>query len=120
MGDPQWRATTRTFVDVTRPGSTEITSLLVQPAPRPSKTRTWERWVAVVSALEHHEAVAVAIKGGIIDEKIYRNWSRTRYVQAWKRVKDAVIERRQNRDTPTLYEHFQARAEKWAEPGKLD
>ena len=75
---------------------------------------TRESRIAVVSLLNHFEAVAVAIEHGVISEAIYKDWNKSGYVGAWHKAQSFVTEDRKRADgKPTTWENFQKFAEKW-------
>lgn len=73
----------------------------------------WKSRIAVVSLLNHFEAVAVAIEHGVISEAIYKDWNRSGYVGAWGKAESFVTESRKQADRSTTWENFQKFAEKW-------
>lgn len=50
----------------------------------------WEEAADINRYLNHCEFVAVSIRSGALDEEMYKNGSRSQYVQAWFRYKEFV------------------------------
>ena len=120
LGNPEWAKARRVFARVTRsPDDAAKAETLLAHPPKLTSGQLEERF-AIVAVLEHYEAAAVAIKHEIIDEAIYRECSRSAYVEAWRRAKPLVHEWRRQRRQPSLYEHFEKRAEEWARDKELD
>lgn len=63
--------------------------------------------------LDHCELTAVAIDTGAMDEKMYMQFNRSAYVQAWDRTKEFIQAARTRKNQPTLFEHFEALAKRW-------
>ena len=68
----------------------------------------------ILSLLGHFEAVAVGIKRGIVDEAIYKGWQKSGYIRAWNHAHQFIRDLREKKATPSLYEHFEELAERWA------
>ena len=49
-----------------------------------------------------------------MDEKMYMQFNRSAYVQAWDRTKEFIQAARTRKNQPTLFEHFEALAKRWA------
>lgn len=68
--------------------------------------------------LTHCEAVAVAIRHGVISEKIYKDWNCSRYTESWDKAQGYIGDRRAQKQQPTAYIRFEKLAKKWG--GKKD
>jgi len=66
------------------------------------------------SVLNKYELVAVGIKQGTIDEKLYKKWCRTTLVKDWIACKAFVMQLRHNADIPTYYCEIEELAKRWA------
>ena len=64
--------------------------------------------------LNHFEGVAVAINKWAMSAKIYKDWNRTNYINAWKKTKGYVNSRREEDNRQSTYTNFERLAEKWA------
>ena len=111
IGNPRWEAATREFGQLTAAKADPNLLSLLDPGHDPDLL---QRRLLVASMLNHYEAVAVAIKRGVMSEDIYKDWSRSNYVDAWQKADAYVTERRRTAARPTAYVNFERLAEKWA------
>lgn len=69
--------------------------------------------IRIATFLNHFELVAVAIKHGILDEEIYKDWFRSAYIRAWEDAHSFVIELRRTKDEDKLFAEFEKLAIEW-------
>ena len=69
--------------------------------------------VEVASFLNHFELVAVAIKHRIINEDLYAEWLRTKYVQTWEDAEAFIVAMCKEGKHERLFREFEALAKKW-------
>ena len=82
-------------------------------AVTPKDSDQIERRQTISSVLGHFEAVAVAIKHGILSEVIYKDWNRTNYVRAWLKAQSYVTAVRETKMKQSAFEHFEELARTW-------
>jgi hypothetical protein len=70
----------------------------------------------LISTLNRYDLVAIGISEKTIDEKIYKRYWRSSFVQDWIRCKKAVTQWRQTREDPNLFSDVEQLAHKWARP----
>jgi hypothetical protein len=66
------------------------------------------------ATINRYELVAIGIRKGIIDEKLYKLWCRTTLVSDWRAVKPFVVQLRSNNKTPTTFCEAESIAKRWA------
>ena len=109
IGNPEWQKATRRFAHLTRNGG--LTSLASENL---SKEQLEDR-LLVGYLLNHCEVVAVAIRHGVFNERIYKDWNRSRYIESWDKAQGYIGDRRTKRHQPTAYIRFEELAKKWRE-----
>ena len=77
------------------------------------KTDSVETLAPIYLVLHHYELVAVGIKNKSVDEKLYKRWNRTSYVNTWKRASSFVHGRREKTGQKTMFCEFEELATKW-------
>ncbi len=70
--------------------------------------------LSIMAALNLSEFIAIGISEKIIDERIYKRYYRTEYVDDWIGCKPFVEELRRQSGNPTYYCEIEALAKKWA------
>ena len=65
--------------------------------------------------LNVHELTAVAIKEGVIDERVYRKWFNTTYIGDYDAMKDYITEARLTYLNPRAFCEFESTATRWKE-----
>jgi hypothetical protein len=66
------------------------------------------------STCNRYEILAIGIKEGIIDERIYKSYWRGTLLADWKRVETAVHYMRNRQQNPKIYIEFEDLARKWS------
>jgi len=107
IGNTLWQEATRRFAKLSREDG--LTPLAAEDL---DDERLKDR-LLVGYMLTHCEAVAVAIKRGVINKKIYKDWNRSRYADAWNKAQGYIGARRAQTDQSTAFEHFEELARKW-------
>jgi hypothetical protein len=85
---------------------------------------TRDQWFSVdatpyVSTLNRYELIAVGINEGALDERIYKRFWRTTFVNDWLRCRDAVRLQRSNFKNDKMFIEFESVARRWAYPDEL-
>ena len=107
-----WQAEIRRFAEITdRKKHPDALMALLDP----QTDQHFQDRLLVSAVLNHFEMVAVAIENGAFSEKIYKDWRRTPYVDAWAKAAPYITARRDRKKQPTAYEHFEELAKKWAQ-----
>ena len=70
--------------------------------------------LSIMAALNLSEFIAIGISEKIIDERIYKRYYRTEYVDDWIGCKPFVEELRRQSGNPTYYCEIESLATKWA------
>ena len=68
---------------------------------------------SVLEVLNSHEFVAVGIREGAFDEKIYKRMQWSVLVRDWDALETFVMEFRKSRNRKTLYQDFELLAKRW-------
>jgi hypothetical protein len=86
-----------------------------------------ENFAHVLKMLNHYELIAVGIDAGILSDKIYGKYYRTRFVCDWFAAKSFIEElRRHSRNNnktklgAVIYVEFERLATRWAKKHKID
>lgn len=74
------------------------------------------RWqVEKVLADKPHGMTAVAIREGVIDERVYRSWFNGTYISDFEAMKDYIDEARRTYENPRIFCEYEALAIRWKE-----
>ena len=106
---PSWatvRATARQTVT-----NTDYWSAVVNP----QKTEDFERRGIVVTFLNHHEMIAIAIKQQAVDESLFKDWAHATYVHSWDISKGFIGHWKDTTKHNMGLSNFKELAEKWRE-----
>ncbi len=68
----------------------------------------------IVSVLNFNELIAIGISEKTVDERIYKRYYRTEYVDDWIGCRSFVMELRGKHGNPNYYCEIEALAKKWA------
>ncbi len=64
--------------------------------------------------------VAVAIREGVFNEKIYRSWNYSRYIKYWDKAQGYIGDYRTKNQQPKAYAEFEQRANKWSKVSRTN
>lgn len=109
VNNAEWGNQRSSFFKLAQSG--ELLNLVNPQNPRDNDQR--EKSIQVSLFLSHFEFVAVTIKNKAMDEKIYKEWYKTVYVNTWKRSEAYIVARRNQTDQHSIYVEFEQLAKKW-------
>ncbi len=75
--------------------------------------------VSIMAALNLSELIAIGVSEKTVDERIYKRYYRTEYVNDWIGCKPFVDGLRQQSGNPNFYCEIEALAKKWANTAEL-
>lgn len=100
----------RTFVRLKEAGN------LVEWASREKKSS--EDSTTIRAVLNQHELIAIGIKEGTLDEKIYKKWYRTTVVNDWISCKPFVMQLRSDLGSGVFWKEYELLVRSWAQEGE--
>ena len=78
-----------------------------------------EEALPILSILNFNELIAIGVSEKTVDERIYKRYYRTEYVNDWIGCKPFVEELRQQSGNPNFYCEIEALAKRWAKEDEL-
>ena len=108
IGSDEWFKLTTLFGNLTQDGGQALSKLV-----KPANEEDFKNALHVVMYLNQFELASVAIKNKAMDEKIYKDFLKTVFVESWDKAESYIVEKRSSHQQPTLYENFERLAVKW-------
>lgn len=89
----------------------------IEEVIRPTTDAQRTEAIRILTLLNHFEVVAIAIERRILDAGIYRDWYGGAYVAYWNQARALVYALREERESETLFIHFEQLARGWDQGG---